>query len=127
MKQLIHQKWLVAIDLIFESEVTQQMVKCLSSQERSCFVEQYIGHPFSKTFDVSTRECIVKNLCNEPYAGSLLILLIEYFDQLLSMQRKTVIVGQEIIVALAPTAVEAEEVFTRVWRLVLQGIYPMEL
>lgn len=56
------------------------MVKCLSSQERSCFIEEYIGHPFSKNFDFNVRKCLLENLCQEPYAGSLVILLLEYFE-----------------------------------------------
>lgn len=127
MKQLINQKWLEAINFIFRSEVTQQMVKCLNSQERSCFVEQYIGHPFSKNFDYNTRECLLNNLCAEPYAGSLLVLLIEYFDELHSIQRKTKKEGQEIIVALAQTTAEAEVEFKRWWKQVLMGLYPMEI
>lgn len=65
------------------------MVKCLSSFERSTFIEEYIGHPFAKDFDVEVRKCLIENLCEEPYAGSLLILLIEYFEELHSIKRKT--------------------------------------
>jgi len=85
------------------------MVKCLNSLERSCFIEDYIGTPFSKDFDFDTRKCLLTNLGQEPYAGSLLVLLIEYFDELHSIKRKTSLDSKEIIVALGVTATEAEE------------------
>jgi hypothetical protein len=93
MKQLIAQKYIEAIKMIFESEVTKQMVKCLSSNERSNFIEEYIGHPFQKSFDAKVRNCLLENLCQEPYAGALIILLLEYFEQLHSIKRKNATSG----------------------------------
>lgn len=103
------------------------MVKCLNSHERSTFIEHFIGNPFSKNFDYNVRECLIKNLCQEPYAGSLLVLLIEYFDELHSISRKTKRDGQELIIALGQTAEEAQEQFKIIWKAVLTGIYPMEI
>lgn len=100
MMQLISQMWTEAINMIFSNEATQQMIKCLSSYKRSNFIQEFIGNPFSKDFNMELRQCLVTNLCKEPYAGSLLVLLIEHFDQLRSTARKTKSEGEEIIVAL---------------------------
>lgn len=97
--------------MLFSNEVTQQMVKCLNSYERSSFITEFIGNPFSKNFDYNLRQCLVTNLCNGPYAGSLLVLLIEYFDELRSTKRRTKIEGTEIIVALGSTDEESSEAF----------------
>jgi hypothetical protein len=86
--------------MIFESENTQQMVKSLNSQERSCFIEEYIGNPFAQDFDFEVRNCLVNNFCKQPYSGALVILLIEYFEELNSVKRKTAEGGNVIIVAL---------------------------
>ena len=103
------------------------MVKCLNSYERSSFIEEYIGHPFSKNFDYNVRQCLVTNLCKEPYAGSLLILLIEYFDELHSTKRKTKQGDRELIVALGSTEAESEKAFNEIWQKCVEGIYPMEI
>lgn len=89
MKQLTSQRWTAGINMIFSSEVTQQMVKCLNSYERSSFITEYICNPFAKDVNHGLRQCLVTNLCKEPYAGSLLVLLIEYFDELHSTKRRT--------------------------------------
>lgn len=128
MKQLIHQKWFLGINMIFQSEVTQQMVKCLSSLERSRFIQDYIGHPFSKNFNSKVRECLIYNLCQQPYAGSLIILLIENFEQLHSVSRRNVEdEEQNVIIALGNTIEEAEAQFQEIWKLCLKGLYPMEI
>lgn len=46
IKQLIYQEWSLGIDMLFQSEVTQQMVKGLTSRHRSNFIEDFIGNPF---------------------------------------------------------------------------------
>lgn len=107
MKQLISQQWIEAIDMIFDSENTQQMIKSLNSQERSCFIEEYIGNPFAKYFDYEVRNCLVSNFCKPPYAGALVILLIEYFEELNSVKRKTAGGDKVIIVALGHNAESA--------------------
>ena len=103
------------------------MVKCLNSMERSCFVEEYIGNPFSKDFSPDMREILVQNLCKETYAGSLIILLIEYFDELHSTARKMGQEGQDIVVALGANNEEAAEVFGVIWKNCIQGLYPIEI
>lgn len=127
MRQLIGQKWKDAINLIFQSEVTQQMVKCLNSYERSSFIEEFIGHPFSKNFDYDLRQCLVTNLSKEPYAGSLIILLVEYFDELHSIKRKTKQDGEEIIIALGSSEDDAAEAFNEIWNECVKNLYPMEI
>ena len=107
--------------------MTQQMVKCLNSFERSSFIVNYIGNPFSKRMPLSMRQCLVTHLCKEPYAGSLLVLLIEYFDELHSTKRKTKTEGQEVILALGATEDEAAAAFQQIWTECLHGVYPMEI
>lgn len=114
--------------MIFQNEVTQQMVKCLSSVERSRFIQDYIGHLFSKNFGVGVRRCLIYNLCQQPYAGSLLILLVENFEQLLSLSRRNVQDEERnVVVALGRTKEEAEAQFQEIWKLCLKGLYPMEI
>lgn len=104
MKQLISQKWQKGITMIFESEVTHQIVKSLTSNERSNFIEEYVGQPFSKEFDFEIRKCLLGNFSQKPYAGSLLILMIEYFDELHSVKKKFSAGGEEsIVMALGDT------------------------
>jgi hypothetical protein len=76
------------------------MIKSLNSQERSSFIEEYIGNPFSQYFDSDVRKCLINNFCKPPYAGTLVILLIEYFEELTSVKRKTAGGDKVIIVAL---------------------------
>ena len=38
--------------------------------------------PFYKDFDPDVRKCLIENFTQQPYAGSLLIILIEKFEEL---------------------------------------------
>ena len=82
MKQLIHQGAENGINMIFESEVTHQIVKSMASKDRANFIEEYIGQPFYKDFDPEVRKCLIENFTQQPYAGSFLIILIEKFEEL---------------------------------------------
>ena len=63
MKQLLFQKWTDGISFIFKSGVTKQMVLNLTSDDRSCFIENFIGDPFAKEMEPDLRNCLVHNLC----------------------------------------------------------------
>ena len=108
--------------MIFDSENTQQMIKSLNSQERSCFIEEYIGNPFAKYFDNEVRNCLVNNFCKPPYSGALVILLIEYFEELNSVKRKTAGGDKVIIVALGHNVETAAQEFQKIWNLCLENI-----
>lgn len=113
--------------MIFDSENTQQMVKSLSSTERSCFIEEYIGNPFAQYFDHDVRNCLINNFCKQPYAGALVILLIEYFEELNSVKRKTAGGDKVIIVALGHTPELAAQEFQKIWNQCLENIQPIEI
>ena len=58
------------------------MILTLQSDERSCFIENFIGDPFAKELTPRIIDCLVKNLCKAPYAGSLLIFMLDNFEDL---------------------------------------------
>lgn len=62
------------------------MVQCLDSEERSCFIENCVGDPFAKELSESVKRCLIHNLCLAPYAGALLIYMLDNFEDLSSLQ-----------------------------------------
>lgn len=47
MRYLIESEWLDGIRIMFDSDLTKQMIKAFSSEERSFFIENMIGDIFS--------------------------------------------------------------------------------
>ena len=88
MKQILFQRWIEGINFVLKSDVTKQMVISLTSDERSYFIENFIGNPFGKEFKSEIREALVGNLCTSPYAGALLIYMLENFEDLTTHENK---------------------------------------
>lgn len=65
-----------------QSQVTKQMVLSLQSDERSCFIDNFIGDPFGKEYTAEIRNVLISNLCKAPYAGAFLIFLLDNFEEL---------------------------------------------
>ena len=90
MKQITSQKWVDDIEFIMQSQVTKQMVLSLQSDERSCFIDNFIGDPFGKEFAAEIRNVLISNLCAAPYAGAFLIFLLDNFEELTAQASKPV-------------------------------------
>ena len=81
MRYLIESEWLDGIRLILRSEQTHQMIKALSSEERSFFIENTIGDLNSlKSHQVA--KVLKEELCRKPYAGLFIVYMIDSFEHL---------------------------------------------
>jgi len=67
---------------MFQNKVTKQIIFSLESEERSCFIENYIGDPFARELSYKIKGCLVYNLCKVPYGGALLIFMLDNFEDL---------------------------------------------
>ena len=77
--------WPDGIRLLMRSNVTQNMVKCLTPEERSYFVENIIGDIITQPSSLlthDTKECLKEELSIKPYAGLFIVYLLEKFETL---------------------------------------------
>jgi len=63
------------------------MVLSLQSEERSYFIDNFIGDPFSSDLRLEVQESLVNNLCEPPFAGSFLIFLLDNFEELTNSKK----------------------------------------
>lgn len=82
VKQLLHLKWVEGVHFLFQSQVTKQIILSLQSDERSNFIENFVGDPFAKELKSEIKRSLVFSLCNPPYGGSLLIFMLDNFEDL---------------------------------------------
>ena len=134
MKQLLFQKWVDGINFIFKSYVTKQMILNLSCDERSCFIENFIGDPFAKELESGVRNCLVTNLCEAPYAGALAIFILDNFEDLSTFEPRTsassaTMFSKSLVRGRRGTIIEenTQIIFESAWSKCLQEIYPMEI
>lgn len=88
LKQMLYKKWHEGIEYVLSSNNTKQMVLSLQSEERSCFIENIIGDPFARDLNKEIQMTLVNSLCNAPYCGSLLIFMLENFEDLTNLDSK---------------------------------------
>ena len=64
------------------------MIETLESEERSQFIYNYIGDPLDQDLYHKMQKTIISNLCARPYSGSLLIYLVDNFEELSNQYSK---------------------------------------
>lgn len=78
MRHLFESNWTDGIKIILRSSITHSMIKSLTPNERTYFIDNILGDIFN-IHNSDTRECIMEELVLSPYAGSFIIHLIDKF------------------------------------------------
>lgn len=81
MRYLVESDWCDGIRIMFKSELTINMIKAFTSEERSFFIENMIGDLFNLE-KPSVARTLKEELTQKPYAGLFIVYMLSYFDNL---------------------------------------------
>ena len=81
MRYIIESEWVDGIKIMLTSENTHQIVRALTSNERSYFIENMIGN-ISSIKNEEIRKTLKEQLSEKPYAGITTLTMLDNFDTL---------------------------------------------